>query len=140
MNQTETPPTIQRSELRKRRREWLLIFLIVLLVVAFSRFETELFQFTSSIPLSNTVLVLALININILLIILFLFLIFRNLFKLILERRRGAPGARLRSKLVLAFVSLSLVPTLLLFFVSAGFIGNTIENWFNTQIESSLQE
>jgi len=140
MTQTETPPPLQRSELRKRRREWLLILLIVLLVVAFSRFETELFQFTSNIPLSNTVLVLALININILLIILFLFLIFRNLFKLILERRRGAPGAKLRSKLVLAFVSLSLVPTLLLFFVSAGFIGTTIENWFNTQIESSLQE
>jgi len=140
MTQTETPPPLQRSELRKRRREWLLILLIVMLVVAFSRFETELFQFTSNIPLSNTVLVLALININILLIILFLFLIFRNLFKLILERRRGAPGAKLRSKLVLAFVSLSLVPTLLLFFVSAGFIGTTIENWFNTQIESSLQE
>jgi len=29
---------------------------------------------------------------------------------------------------------------MLLFFVSAGFIGTTIENWFNTQIESSLQE
>jgi len=127
-------------ELRTRRREWILILVVVVLVVLFSRFETELFQFTSNISFSNTVLVLALINLNILLIILFLFLIFRNLFKLIVERRRGVPGARLRSKLVLAFITLSLVPTMLLYFVSAGFISTTIENWFNTQIENSLQE
>src|SRR5690606_7266788 len=68
------------------------------------------------------------------------FLIFRNIFKLILERRRNVPGARLRSKLVAAFIALSLVPTMLLFLVSAGIITNTIENWFSDQIESSLQE
>jgi len=128
------------TETRKRRREWILIFLVIGLVLVFSRFETRLFELTSNIPLSNSILLLALINVNILLIILFLFLIFRNLFKLILERRKDVPGARLRSKLVVAFVSLSLVPTMLLFFVSAGFINNTIENWFNSQIESSLQE
>jgi two-component system nitrogen regulation sensor histidine kinase NtrY len=127
-------------ETKKRRREWVLIFLLVVLFAAFSRFEVHLFDLTSSLPLTNSILVLALININILLIILFLFLIFRNLFKLIMERRRNVPGARLRSKLVVAFVALSLIPTMLLFFVSAGFITNTIENWFNDEIESSLQE
>ncbi len=132
--------TPEKTETRKRRREWLLIFLIVALVVVFSRFEIQLFELTQRLPLSNSILVLALININILLIILFLFLIFRNLFKLILERRRGVPGARLRSKLVVTFVALSLVPTMLLFFASAGFITNSIENWFNAQIEHSLQE
>ncbi len=129
-----------KAESRKRRREWLLILLIIVLVVVFSRSESQLLELSSKLPLSNTVLVLALININILLILLFLFLVFRNLFKLILERRRDVPGARLRSKLVVAFVSLSLIPTMLLFFVSAGFITNSIENWFNSQIEASLQE
>lgn len=138
MKHTNNIPPVH--ETRKRRREWILILVVIVLVVLFSRFETELFQFTSNISFSNTVLVLALINLNILLIILFLFLIFRNLFKLIVERRRGVPGARLRSKLVLAFITLSLVPTMLLYFVSAGFISTTIENWFNTQIENSLQE
>ncbi len=127
-------------EIRKRRREWFLIILVIGVIVFLSRFESHLFDLTSKLPLSNSILVLALININILLIILFLFLVFRNIFKLILERRRGVPGARLRTKLVVAFVALSLVPTMLLFFVSAGFITNSIENWFNDQIESSLQE
>lgn len=124
----------------KRRREWLLILLTIGLILLFLRFESHLIDLTAKIPLSNNILVLAVININILLIILFLFLLFRNLFKLVLERRRDIPGAKLRSKLVLAFVALSLIPTMLLFIVSAGFITNTIENWFNEEIEASLKE
>jgi len=138
MNNQAPPPF--RSETRKRRREWLLILLIIILVVGLSRFESQVFELTSRLPLANTILMLALININILLIILFLFLVFRNLFKLLVERRRGAPGSRLRTKLVVAFVALSLIPTMLLFFVSAGFITSSIENWFNAQIETSLEE
>ncbi len=129
-----------KDESGKRRREWLLVGLAIFAVVLLSRFESQIIELTNRLPLSNNILVLALINLNILLIILFLFLIFRNLFKLILERRRDLPGARLRSKLVAVFVALSLVPTMLLFFVSAGFITNSIENWFNDQVESSLQE
>ena len=132
--------TREMTESRKRRREWIMIAFIIVLVLLLSRFEPELFELTSRIPVSNSILILALINLNILFIILCLFLVFRNIFKLILERRRGIPGARLRTKLVVAFVALSLVPTMLLFFVSAGFITNSIENWFNAQIESSLQE
>lgn len=128
------------TQQQKRRREWLLILLTIGLILLFVRFESHLIDLTAKIPLSNNILVLAVININILLIILFLFLLFRNIFKLILERRRDIPGAKLRSKLVLAFVALSLIPTMLLFIVSAGFITNTIENWFNEEIEASLQE
>jgi two-component system nitrogen regulation sensor histidine kinase NtrY len=129
-----------KTETRKRRREWLLVLLIIILLVFFSRFETQIFELSGQLPLANTILVLALINLNILLVILFLFLVFRNIFKLIMERRRGTPGARLRSKLVVTFIALSLIPTMLLFFVSAGFITNSIENWFSAQIESSLEE
>lgn len=135
---SRTKPNAQ--ELRKRRREWLLILGIVALLVFLAKFETHLYDLTQKFPLSNSVLILALINLNILLIILFLFLVFRNILKLILERRGAVPGSRLRTKLVVTFVLLSLVPTMLLYFVSAGFITNSIENWFNAQIEVSLQE
>ena len=134
----ETTPG--KTEIRKRRREWALIFIIVLLFVIFSRFENNLFHLAAQLPVTNSILVLVLININILLIVLFLFLIFRNFFKLISEQKRNVPGAKLRSKLVLAFVTFSLVPTLALFFASAGIITSTIENWFSDQIETSLSE
>jgi two-component system nitrogen regulation sensor histidine kinase NtrY len=132
--------SVPDTKSRKRRREWLLVVGIVGLVALSLRYQGQLFDLTAEIPLTGNILVLALINLNILLIILCLFLVMRNIFKLLLERRRGIPGAKLRSKLVLAFVALSLIPTMLLFFVSAGFITNSIENWFNSQIEESLKE
>jgi len=135
----DSPPK-RNQEQRKRRREWLIAGLVTVLVVLLGRYEQQLFEISAQLPLSQSILVLALININILLIILILFLVFRNLFKLLLERRRQLPGARLRTKLVVAFVSLSLIPTMLLFFVAAGIISSTIENWFNAEIETSLEE
>lgn len=128
------------SESRKRRREWFVVFALITLVFLSLRYQTKLFSLTTEIPLSGNILVLALINFNILLIIICLFLVFRNIFKLWMERRGAIPGAKLRSKLVLAFVALSLVPTLLLFLVSAGLITSSIENWFNREIETAIEE
>ncbi|NOQ41602.1 MAG: HAMP domain-containing protein [Desulfuromusa sp.] len=125
---------------RRRRREWVLIVFAVFLLILIPQLESRLVELTSQLPISNSIIALAVINLNILLVLLFLFLIFRNLFKLILERRSGAPGAKLRSKLVGAFIGLSLVPTMLLFFVSAGFISSSIDNWFNNQVEKALDE
>lgn len=136
----ETAASTIQGKPRRKPREWILLILIITLLVLIPQMETHLFDLTSQLPISNSIIALALINLNILLVLLFLFLIFRNLFKLLLERRRGVPGAKLRSKLVGAFIALSLVPTMLLFFVSAGFISNSIDNWFNNQLEKALDE
>jgi two-component system nitrogen regulation sensor histidine kinase NtrY len=80
------------------------------------------------------------INIIILLVVLLVYLIVRNTVKLLVESRGKMVAARLRTKLVISFVGLSLIPTMLLFFASAGFITNSIQNWFNIQIENSLNE
>ncbi len=129
-----------RPKSAKRKRGVLLIVFILILFFLLPSFEGKLFELTSQLPISNSIIALVVINLNILLVLLFLFLIFRNLFKLILERKRGVLGAKLRSKLVGAFIALSIVPTILLFFVSAGFISSSIDNWFNTQVEQALDE
>ena len=131
-NNTSTP--------RRKKRDWAPILFALLLLLLIPQLEVHLVDLTSQLPISNSIIALAVINLNILLILLFLFLIFRNLFKLLLERRRGVPGARLRSKLVGAFIALSLIPTLLLFFVSAGFIRTSIDNWFSAQVEMALDQ
>lgn len=125
---------------KPKRRDWAPIIFALLLIILIPQLEVHLLDLTTQLPISNSIIALAVINLNILLILLFLFLIFRNIFKLLLERRRGVPGAKLRSKLVGAFIALSLIPTLLLFFVSAGFIRNSIDNWFSTQVELALDE
>ena len=136
----EVPTSNSEGKPRRKRYEWLLIALVVLLLALIPQLESQLSDLTSQFPVNNSIIALSLINLNIILVLLFLFLIFRNLFKLLLDRRRGVPGAKLRSKLVGAFIALSLIPTMLLFFVSAGFISNSIDNWFNTQVEKALDE
>ena len=130
----------QKKKPHRRRRELFLVFLALFLLIIIPQLENRLAEFTSQLPISNSMITLAVINLNILLVLLFLFLIFRNIFKLFLERRRGVPGAKLRSKLIGAFIALSLVPTMLLFFVSAGFISSSIDSWFNTKVEKALDE
>ena len=130
----------QKKKSHRRRREWVLVFLALFLLILIPQLENRLAELTSQLPINNSIITLAVINLNILLVLLFLFLIFRNIFKIFLERRRGVPGAKLRSKLIGAFIALSLVPTMLLFFVSAGFISSSIDSWFNTQVEKALDE
>jgi two-component system nitrogen regulation sensor histidine kinase NtrY len=80
-----------------------------------------------------------LININLLLLILLIFLVFRNLVKLLYDRRRKVMGAKLRTRLVVAFIVLTIVPTVVLFFFSINFITTSIEFWFNVPVEQALE-
>ena len=128
------------AELKKRKREWVIIAFSLLFIVICTAAEIRLTRLSSEVPMGSNILIFGLINIITLLIILLIYLLCRNVAKMFMERRQNVIGARLRTKLVLAFVGLSLVPTMLLFFVSAGFINNSIQNWFNKQVETSLNE
>ncbi|MGQ9647366.1 MAG: ATP-binding protein [Thermodesulfobacteriota bacterium] len=127
------------SDSRKRRNELLIIGIISILIILLTTIEMKIPQVGGMIPIGNNIVVFSLININVILILLLIFLVIRNLVKLIFERRRKVLGAKLRTKLVVAFISLSLVPTILLFLVAVGFITNSVEHWFKIQVEQSLQ-
>ncbi|HEX2769392.1 MAG TPA: ATP-binding protein [Geobacteraceae bacterium] len=128
------------DEVRKRRRESFIIATSLLFIIILTWAEIHLARLRASVQVGNKIIIFGLINIIILLIILLVYLVIRNIAKILLERRQNVVGAKLRTKLVLAFVGLSLVPTMLLFFVSAGFIDISINNWFNKQVEASLEE
>ncbi len=129
----------KKQDFRRRRRERYLIIFLFLVISVLTYLGIKLLDLGLDLPVSNSILVFALININVILLLLLLFLTVRNLVKLLFERRKNIMGAKLRSKLVLAFVTLSLLPTVILFFVSAQFISSSIEYWFNLQIEQSLK-
>ncbi len=121
-----------------RRREGMFVVLVALGVFLFAVLEARLPQFSSAQTLMNHLTFFLLINLNILLLVVFVFLVGRNLIKLMLERRRRILGSHLRTRLVLAFVGLSLVPALLLFLAASNFMDNSIEKWFDDQVEQSL--
>ena len=132
-------PTLPEDEVRRRRREGVIIAAIAVIFALFAIFETRLPRFTNSASLSGNIIFFLLINLNVILLVLLIFLVTRNLVKLVFERRRGILGSRLRTRLVLAFVGLTLFPTTLLFFVTDGFLTAIFDNWFNVRVESSLK-
>jgi two-component system nitrogen regulation sensor histidine kinase NtrY len=131
---------LTKNERIKRIREAIIIVLAMLLIFFLTSAEIRLTQISADSTIGSNITIFGIINIVILLVILLVYLVSRNLVKLLMESRSNPVATRLRTKLVVSFVGLSLVPTLLLFFAAAGFINNTVHNWFNTQVETSLSE
>ena len=124
---------------RKQRLTRYVIALCLLLIPLLIWLQRRLLQGDLNLPVSSTVLIFALININGLLLLLMLYLILRNLVELIFERRNQIIGSRLRTKLAAAFVSLSIIPTAVLFFFALGSVSTSMDYWFNTNVEESLE-
>jgi two-component system nitrogen regulation sensor histidine kinase NtrY len=125
----------------KRRRIRYTILICLLLIPVLTYLETVVFQIGEvSFPVSGNVLVFSLININIILLLLMVFLVLRNLLRLVFEQKQIALGKSLRNRLVISFISLSLIPTILLFFIALQFVSTSMDYWFNSNVEASLDE
>lgn len=135
----KTESYLSKEDRNRRKREGIMIVVIVFVIALLTFAESRIIYFGTDIPVSNTILMFILININLLLLILLIFLVFRNLVKLLYDRKRKVMGAKLRTKLVVAFIALSLVPTIVLFFFSINFITTSIEFWFNVPVEQALE-
>jgi two-component system nitrogen regulation sensor histidine kinase NtrY len=128
---------IDEKELRKRRRERIIMVVVGILAITFTLIASQFFN-KEDLPLSTNIFVYGLSSINVILILLLLFLIIRNVVKLFYEHRRGIIGSKLRTKLVATFVGLSLIPTILLFLFAINFLSYSIEFWFNIKIGDAL--
>jgi two-component system nitrogen regulation sensor histidine kinase NtrY len=132
-------PLTEQQEKRKRRRELLVAVVAALVVGIIFLAESRIARSAEDIPLAGHLLLFALLCIVTLLLILIIFFLFRNIFKLVFERKQGVLGSHLKTRLTLAFVALTLVPTVMLFIASVGVLHTTIESWFKQQVEESLQ-
>ncbi len=82
---------------------------------------------------------LAVINLNLVLLCVLAFLIGRNVVKLVFDRKRRILGSALKLKLVFAFVTLTLIPTAILYVMASGLLTNAIEGWFGGQVEHAVE-
>lgn len=131
----ETPT----QEQKKRRRERVLIAISLILVVTITSLEVHLVH-RGGQPVTGSLLAFGLLNINTFLLLLFTFLIFRHLAKLFFERRRNVFGSRLRTRLVLAFITLTLIPTLFLFVMAWQLMSSRVDYSWDRQVELSLDQ
>ena len=131
--------TLRHEEQKRRKREGVVILIATLMVLLFAFFEVLLPDVSSEYQLTNNIAFFLLVNINIILLVLLVFLVIRNLVKLVFERKKRILGSRLRVRLVVAFLGLSLIPTVLLFLIAESFVTRSIDKWFDAQIESALK-
>ncbi len=131
--------TKEQRQKKKRLIRRIIIFCLCL-IPFFIWLQNTLFKKSLELPVNSNIIIFALININVILLLIVLFLILRNLAELLFERKLNILGSRLRTKLVISFLSLSLIPTIFLFFVALQFVSSSVDYWFNASIENSLQE
>lgn len=124
---------------KRRLIRWVIVICLGLIPLSIY-IQSLLLKHETSLPASNNILIFALINLNVLLVLFILFLVLRNLAELLFERRANRLGSKLKTKLIASFLSLTLIPTILLFFVALQFVSTSMEYWFNSSIENSLQE
>ena len=79
---------------------------------------------------------LTVLNLSLLLVL--LFVLGRNLVRILMEWRRGVFGARLRVQLLLVFLLMAVAPSLLLLLVGSDLIRQTVDRWFNVDVERLL--
>ena len=130
----------EEKEQSRRKRERIIMVITSVVVIAITFWETKVLR--TDFPFSTTqrVILFALVNINVILLLLLIFLVVRNLFKLFLERKRKILGSKIRTKLVLGFVTLSLIPTIVLFVIAFQFMTTGMDYWFTIHLERSLED
>ena len=123
----------------KIKREIIFAAVIFFLVVFSTYEELRMISF-SNVSVTSKIIVYAYINITIVLFLLMSFLVLRNVVKLIIERKRGVIGAKLRTKLVGLFVIVSVVPSVFMFIVmiATGFASNIINKWYSLRFEKAM--
>ncbi|UCD34939.1 MAG: HAMP domain-containing protein [Nitrospiraceae bacterium] len=84
-------------------------------------------------------LIFIIVNI-VLYLLLLIFFVGRNLFHVYTEKKRKAIGSKFRTKLVVSFLGLVLIPSALLFFLSNQLINNSIDTWFSLEIQKPIFE
>lgn len=124
----------------RRRRTKRIIISLACLFLLMTVFESYVLDLGVPSPFTNNLLVFALVNLNIIALVALILVILRNLVKLYFERKGKIIGSKFKTKLVLAFIGLALVPSIVLFLVASGLITSSIETWFSLQVERSLEE
>ncbi|HEY7410247.1 MAG TPA: ATP-binding protein [Vicinamibacteria bacterium] len=126
-----------RLPLRNNSRLILLIALPVLAVLAGIELLVRRSRHFEPDFLAS-VLLYGLTVLNITLVLVLLFVLGRNLVRAVMERRRKVLGARFRMRLVLVFLLMAVAPSVLLLAVGSDLIQQTVDRWFNVDVERML--
>src|SRR5204862_627725 len=130
------------SDLKKRRRlPWVVgtlmaVSFTLLIVLQSSNLWKELTIDTSS----DLILLYALSSLNFVAFCVFAFVFLRSIIRLIRERRTFQMGAQIKTKLLIYFFAVSLMPIIAMAVFSYLFMNRALDRWFSQIPQSIIQQ
>ncbi len=85
------------------------------------------------------IFLILLFNLSIIAILTLGFFIFKSLFKLYIAKRNRVIGYKFRTKIVALFVTITLIPSILLFLIATGVLSAYIDRWFSPNIKIPIE-
>ncbi len=132
----------QRERVRRRRRAllWVLGATVLLLLAIIVSQQLWLWTVIRPDTASDTLVLYALSTLNFVAFVVFLFIFVRNLLKLRREREERQLGSKVKTRLLIYFISISFLPITAMAVFSYLFLNRSLEKWFNPLPEEILQQ
>ncbi len=120
-----------------RRRPFLIFLLIFVPVLLFIGWSQASFNLSFIHPNSAeaTLPLVALSALIVLAFFIFGLILLRSLIKLYVEHQAGQLGSRFKTKMVAAFLALTLVPVTVLFLLAYGLLNRSIDRWYGIPLD-----
>ncbi len=124
--------TSERPKARRRAAPWLFGGLTLLLLTALVLLQVfGLWEIFTPETARDTLLIYALSSLNFVAFFLFTFIFVRSLLKLRRERRERQLGSKIKTRLVVYFIAVSLLPITAMALFSYMFFNRTLEKYFS---------
>ena len=136
MQSSSAKPTPTPAERARLRRRWVRIAVLavataLMFVLLFIQSAFNTLEWLRPKSVGETFSLYVLSTINFLAFIVLLMVLVRNIIKLRRERLERQLGAKFKTRLVIFFIAIALLPVTFLFFATTGLINRSIDKWFS---------
>ena len=132
----------RRERIRRRRRGllWVLGITVLLLLAIIVSQQLWLWTVVKPDTAADALVLYALSTLNFVAFFVFLFIFVRNLLKLRRERRERQLGSKVKTRLLVYFISISFLPITAMAVFSYLFLNRSLEKWFYVLPDEILQQ
>jgi two-component system nitrogen regulation sensor histidine kinase NtrY len=132
----------RRERIRRRRRVllWVLGGTVLLLLAIIVSQQLWLWTVVRPDTAADALVLYALSTLNFVAFVVFLFIFVRNLLKLRRERKERQLGSKVKTRLLVYFISISFLPITAMAVFSYLFLNRSLEKWFNPFPDEIVQQ
>jgi len=135
-----TPERRERTRRRRRILLWVLGGTVLLLLANIVSQQLWLWTVVRPDTASDALALYALSTLNFVAFVVFLFIFARNLLKLRRERKERQLGSKVKTRLLVYFISISFLPITAMAVFSYLFLNRSLEKWFNPFPDEIVQQ